>query len=516
MGVLKYILFALALFASPVSAADIFITQSGTVGDTGNDCDNAHSAAWFNANAAGGNTYHLCGTFTGTAGSTMLTVPTGSEGNILTVLFEPNAVLTAPYWGGTYDGAINVSEKTYVTIDGGTNGVIKNSANGTTLSYHQASQGIYVSSSSHIEIKNLIIQDIYANGGVDPDCKDTAGSETNNIFVNGSNDNISIHHNTLTAARAGVRVGFRTNYQIDIHHNTISDYAWGIVMGGASGVAGDTCTNTTIHDNDIGDCLNWQYPQDKYHANGIIVWAAAGGPVFTPAIYNNYIHGDVGASSTGYIYCTHGGGTGDTSTSCTIYNNLIVNEGTNNTWLVATGSSTSDHKIYNNTLIGHSSAGGIAMMLSGTGIELKNNIVSNARIGVGTYATITDVVAVSDNNVWHNISSGPTSSMFSSSGPTWYNWLQWQALGFDLNSYYENPNLTASYHLQPTSGNAIDHGATLDAAYNTDYDGNARGSGAAWDIGAYEYRTVPNMSNFGTGAITITPNNSGAITITPY
>jgi hypothetical protein len=56
----------------------------------------------------------------------------------------------------------------------------------------------------------------------------------------------------------------------------------------------------------------------------------------------------------------------------------------------------------------------------------------------------------------------------------------------------------------------------LDAAYNTDKDGNARGSGAAWDIGAYEYRVVPNISNFGTGAITITPNNAGAIAVTPY
>jgi len=64
----------------------------------------------------------------------------------------------------------------------------------------------------------------------------------------------------------------------------------------------------------------------------------------------------------------------------------------------------------------------------------------------------------------------------------------------------------------------LDVGAytNMDSLWPKDKAGTSRPQGAAWDMGAYEYRTVPNISNLGTGAITITPNNAGAITITPY
>jgi len=42
------------------------------------------------------------------------------------------------------------------------------------------------------------------------------------------------------------------------------------------------------------------------------------------------------------------------------------------------------------------------------------------------------------------------------------------------------------YHLAPGSP-AIHAGVTLGAPYNVDVDGNLRGAGSAWDIGAYEY-----------------------------
>lgn len=154
------------LLASFVYGADIYITQNTSGANTGADCANAHSAAWFNANATGGNTYHLCGTFTGAANSTMLTIPvSGSAGNILYVLFETGAVLTSPQWHA--NGAIYITGKSYVTIDGGTNGLIENTDNGTSKTYHAYSAGI-LASGSYLTIKNLTINNIYQNEGSSP------------------------------------------------------------------------------------------------------------------------------------------------------------------------------------------------------------------------------------------------------------------------------------------------------------------------------------------------------------
>jgi hypothetical protein len=432
----------------------------------------------------------------------MLTPLSGSAGNVVTVFFEPSAMLTAPYWGGASAGAISISSKSYITIDGGTNGIIKNTANGTALANQQASQGIYISSSDHIEIKNLTISDIYANGGSDPNATDTGGVNTNNIVLNGDCNNISIHNNVLSGSRSGVRVNFdgSTIDTISMYQNTISDHCWGIMMGGGNG--GEEATNVNIYNNEITDWLNWQCPAnasfctnktDVYHTDGIILYQRRGNAViFEPKIYNNYIHGDLGGGSpTAYIYCTHGGGTGDTSTSCTIFNNLLVNDGSHNTWLLSTGGATSGHKIYNNTLVGRSSAGGTAMMLSGTDITVKNNIVTTVRLGIGSYDTTTSVISVSDKNVWYNINTGPTSSMFNSNdGGTWYNWAQWQALGYDGNSTTSDPLLSGTYYLTAGSS-AIAAGANLTSvgitALNSDKDGLARPASGAWDIGAYEY-----------------------------
>src|SRR5713226_5760061 len=114
----------LFLAASPASAKDSYISQSGT--GTGTSCTDALPVAWFN-NAANwgsgstqigpGTTVHLCGTFTVAPGSTMLTFQgSGTSGNPITLLFESGANLTAPYWSP--NGAINTNGNTWLTING--------------------------------------------------------------------------------------------------------------------------------------------------------------------------------------------------------------------------------------------------------------------------------------------------------------------------------------------------------------------------------------------------------------
>ena len=115
------------------AAENIYVTQSAAGSNTGVDAANAHSLSWVNDSSnwgAGadkvspGDTVHLVGTFT-----SQLAVQTGgSAGNVITIYFEQNAKFSAATWP---NGAIRVAGKNYITIDGGSNGLIECTANGT-------------------------------------------------------------------------------------------------------------------------------------------------------------------------------------------------------------------------------------------------------------------------------------------------------------------------------------------------------------------------------------------------
>jgi Legume lectin domain len=161
-------------FALPAAAAtsNIYITQNGTPGGTGASCTNALSAGWFNTPAnwgtggqiGPGTTVHLCGTFTGTAGSTMLTAHgSGASGNPITILFEPGAILTAPYW--YWGGAIVLSGQSWIVVNGdinnGRQGIIQNTDNGSHRTYQQQSRLIYSDGCSNCTIENITLADGY-------------------------------------------------------------------------------------------------------------------------------------------------------------------------------------------------------------------------------------------------------------------------------------------------------------------------------------------------------------------
>jgi hypothetical protein len=105
--------------SAQAAATNIYIAQNAAGAASGADCNDAYAYTFFNSSAnwttgtpssaqiGPGTTVHLCGTFTGTAGSTMLTVQgSGASGSPVTILFDnaTNGNLTAPYWGA--NGAI--------------------------------------------------------------------------------------------------------------------------------------------------------------------------------------------------------------------------------------------------------------------------------------------------------------------------------------------------------------------------------------------------------------------------
>ena len=166
------LLFRLIVFylfsAIPLTANNIYIAQSATGAANGADCADAQPVSFFNsssnwgsgANQIGpGTTVHLCGTFTGTAGQTLLTFQgSGASGSPVTLKFETDANLAAPYWSSS--GAINVSGRNWIVIDGGTNGTIQNTANGSGLAYMAQSNGFVLSRVSNVTVKNLAIGNI--------------------------------------------------------------------------------------------------------------------------------------------------------------------------------------------------------------------------------------------------------------------------------------------------------------------------------------------------------------------
>lgn len=496
------------VFTDVCQAADYYVTQNATGSNSGSDCANAYSASWFNTagnwGGAGkinpGDTVHLCGTFTGAAGSNMLTFQgSGTAGNVITVRFESGAIMQAPYWGQQGYGAIGATNKSYIKIDGGTNGIIQNTDNGSTASgktYHSYSYGIFMSGCSNVEIANLTIKNLFINtGGNSSGSSDTSGAGVFSIRFEGPPySNIYVHDNTLSNARGQVYINVdstSTSSNINIYNNTISDNCWGIVAGGGS--QNISAIGINVYNNNITNWTLWQWPTATYHTDGIIIYADGSGSNISGNVFNNYIYGDLGGGSpTAFIFLE------SNTKNFNVYNNLLVGSGQSwvEMWLGGDICTGGGHNIYNNTLVGGSSnnsAGSLVKMCS-TGITFKNNIFSNASAGIMERPNNYSGIIASDYNIFNtgypigdNDIAGPAAFLTLS---------QWQSsYSQDLHSMTGNPLFVGSSNYQLQSGSpAIGKATNLTSlninSLNYDKINVARPSLGAWDIGAYAFSSA--------------------------
>jgi hypothetical protein len=517
LTVLRCFLLLPILFGfSPLgSANDIYIAQNRSGSDTGADCANAHAATFFNTagnwgsgatQIGAGTTVHLCGTLTFGANTSGLRVQgSGASGNPVTILFEANAILQSPAFNGTFGspgGGIVINGFNFITVDGGANGIIQNTANGTGLANSQSSTGVYMQGVNTVTVKNLTIQHIYDNLGSVSSASDINGFGTYDILLDqGTNSaSVTITNNTLSNAKDGVDASFEnTNIAgLTISNNTTRDHCFQLEVVGITGSA----TNVLIYGNDMSDWTNWQWPTSVYHQDGLITYTgptSAGAPTYAPFIYNNYIHGNLGnGSPTGYIYCTSSNGgsnTDPTPIQCTVFNNLIVNAAANDTciWL---GGATGPHVVYNNTIVGPGTGGGYGMVLGSQGhttnVTLKNNIFVNLGVLITDYDHLNTDVLASDFNVFFNFActNNCFNDHFGSDGVPSRSYATWKALSFETHSSTSDPKLDPTDHLQSGSS-AIGLGLNLTSsgmtALNSDKAGTARPSSSAWDDGAYTY-----------------------------
>src|ERR1017187_9187247 len=316
----------LALGCTAARANDIYIAQAATGAGTGQSCATAYAVTFFNTSAnwgtgasqiGPGTTVHLCGTFVGPTGATIPYLSfsgSGTSRKPITLFFEPNAVLTSPYWGTT---VINIQNVSYVVVDGGTNGLIQATLTGSPAatciagpcSYSPSSYagtGVGITSASNIEVRNLTVSDMYVHIGTGDD----ANGNSAGIAIGGGGSAISIDNNTIHDAMKGVwaqydQVG-ETGYSI--FNNTIYNVNWGVAGGDAR--ANSSLTGLLVYSNTIYDLANWNTTSDSFHHNGVYFWAEQpGGAIRAPiAFYNNNVHGNFGGSNcTAGIYISTGG-----------------------------------------------------------------------------------------------------------------------------------------------------------------------------------------------------------------
>jgi hypothetical protein len=469
-------------------AKDIYVAQDSAGAINGGDCANTYSAAWFNSGSNWGSaatqinpgdTVHLCGTFTGAAGSTMLTVQgSGAAGQPITILFEANAILAAPYWSYA-TGAISCNNHAHITIDGGSNGLIKNTADGTGLSYQQNTLAINGGGAqcTNFTVENLHILNMYIRAA------QSASDMADSIAIQFYGSNALAKNNIIDHVRDAVHVIYTSTSNIEIASNQMTFVETGSTIGDSN--TNDTLNGLRVHDNDIGGgAYLWDTPSNSFHHDPIHIFCAhTGSTAVNLQIYNNYVHGIWGQDQA---YFNSNGGSHMTAVffienagPIQIFNNVIALTGKLNQpadgFIYLKSGQSSNAKIFNNILVDDNEGMGIAFAGS-TGHDIRNNIMSGVAYAI--YTPPGSSVAASDYNVFYQTVSFGNFNTFAS----------WRGSGFDSHSVVGDPRLDANY--APQSGSsAIGMGVNLTplgiASLNADLHGAIRPPSGAWEAGAY-------------------------------
>ncbi len=489
-----------ASLSALAQATDVYITPDGSA--QGACTSNPQTPSFFNnssnwgsgASQIGpGTTVHLCGTFTGTAGQQLLLFQgSGTSGNPITLLFDTGTNLTAPYW----NRAITISRQHWITVDGGTNGIIQNTANGTGLTYAQPSSGVTILNSSNIIIKNLTVINI---------CQHTLKSDLTGCEQNGNGDggismgggltNIIVTNNLIHDTKVGVFYGSSAgDSNITISNNTISRTNWAIGVG-PSGIS----NGLLITGNDIscvvGAVCNWDTNDGQaFHHNGVMIYPInSGDQVEGVTISNNFIHDLNGQVTAGIFLDPSNGDIPGVQIYNNVFNTTNGQSGPANAWITV-GVGVTGALVINNTIAGYASQG-----ISGrSSPTFRNNIVSS--VSCGEFLNNGYSGVASDYNNFYNLLGSTLSFYAGGSGfATIAAWTS--AMGFDVHSRSGNPNLTGSFTLGSGSA-AIGKGANLTSlgitglqtgapqSFGVNYAcGNgciARPTSGAWDMGAYQ------------------------------
>lgn len=521
------LLFPFIVLAAPLmfsSATNVYITPNGSA--QGACTSNPQTPAWFNNPAnwgsgssqiGPGTTVTICGTFTGTAGSTELVFQgSGSSGNPITLLFDTNTQLNAPYWapssgGMGCGGAICMYAQSYVVVDGGSNGVIQNTENGDSFAYRQDSEAIEATSCNNCEVRNLTIQNIYVhpsggNGSIDQ-------TQMRCISISGSNWTIS--GNTMHDAGWCLFEAYKngdTNIQISNNDIYNFDHGWMFATSSAN-----SATNISFHDNRVHDTANWDASGCPFHHDGIHTFGTSGSSMSGINVYNNSFYGSWGNCPTGFIFVE--GGSSSTPShmqSSTWWNNVfLVSAGITNTngWVDIASGESGTQQVYNNTIVGYSADNTLCfgiehlsaltfknnnMYQCGDPVSLQGTSPGSASIDYNFYGNYT---CANGGNCFVNQSGG-----FEGSFSTWKSYCSCDSHSIQNNSTLFNSNgspMAGAPNIQQGANLMTVASGNLSNLADDTSDGDIRapisrpngtcstqGTSNCWDIGAYQYAAV--------------------------
>lgn len=365
----------LLLVAFPCYAEDLYLNSACISGCDGTTVETGWAApadVQWGAGAgkvSAGDTLYIYGTH-----ATTLTVgASGTSGSPITIKFTTDAKFSKTTWGeynASPCAAAICAVRDYVIIDGDNKGIIEATDNGYGLGSQANAAGLYISG-DHNEVKNIEINDIYLfQDG------DTVGATSFSLVSAGSD--LKLHGITASGAWKCLNVAYGTgDSNVKIYDNTTSKCGIGITVG--SGGASNTLSGLEIYNNDI--TLGDNFDDTGVHQDAIHVFAKHDETEVTePKIYSNYLHGYC-PNCTTYIYLEGLYGKIDTPL---IYNNIIdvsSSDTVSTLGMIASNKNNYEPHIYNNTLYGRNTVGGIVLGYAHDAY-IKNNIIHDVKTGV--------------------------------------------------------------------------------------------------------------------------------------
>src|SRR5579872_5212423 len=369
---------AFLLLSLPAMASTVYLSQSGGSVNCGADGTQSTTAAWPTLTA--GNTYKLCGNITT---QIIQSVP-GTSGSPVSIIFESNGGVSLAVCPS--NGCWDLNGSSYVTIDGGTpcgpgtacasaisgstvvsgTASFTNTANGTGLANQSPSQAIYCTGCSHVEIRNLLFQNLY----VDTSTSDEFNSHNavNDVVMGGSNNSV---HDTASHDIGWALVdSFQSgDTNVQFYKNFITRIDHGIVFSGPASQV--SAGSFYFYNNQIFYFSNWDDASNLHHHDAFHCYSGnASGQNFAALyLYNNKfgngVSGSSGANINGFVYLE-----GSTGPPC--------------------ASSTAPMYLFNNVfLIDHYSTAGHRFVGSGKLYEYNDTLVSTDSNSGGTCSTTT-------------------------------------------------------------------------------------------------------------------------------